>query len=104
MPITHAWDGLIGYSHDEVPHLGRTRDGLYYALGYSGTGVSRATYFGHKIALKVLGDPDGRTAFDDLPFEPYPAHRVAKRMPPVVEAWYSLRDRFSSESVGCGRR
>jgi len=94
VPITHAWDGLIGYSHDEVPHLGRTRDGLYYALGYSGTGVSRATYFGNKIALKVLGDPDGRTAFDDLPFEAYPAHWAARRMPPFVETWYSLRDRF----------
>lgn len=94
VPITHAWDGLIGYTYDEVPHLGRTRDGLYYALGYSGTGVSRATYFGNKIALKVLGDPGGRTAFDDLPFEAYPAYWAARHMPPIVEAWYSLRDKF----------
>lgn len=95
VPVTHAWDGLIGYSHDEVPHLGLTRDGLYYAVGYSGTGVSRATYFGHKIALKLLGDPEGRTAFDDLAFENFPAHSIAKRMVPVVETWYSLRDRFN---------
>ncbi len=92
--ITHAWDGLIGYSHDELPHIGRTAGGLYYAVGYSGTGVSRATYFGHKVALKLLGDPEGKTAFDDLPFESFPAYEIAKLMVPVVETWYRLRDRF----------
>src|SRR5262249_32198384 len=46
VPITHAWSGLVGYTYDEVPHLGRSAAGLYYALGYCGTGVSRATYFG----------------------------------------------------------
>jgi glycine/D-amino acid oxidase-like deaminating enzyme len=95
VPITHAWDGLIGYSHDELPHIGRTASGLYYAVGYSGTGVSRATYFGHKVALKVLGDPEGRTAFDDLTFESFPAYGIAKRMVPVFETWYRLRDKIN---------
>jgi glycine/D-amino acid oxidase-like deaminating enzyme len=95
VPVTHAWDGLIGYSHDELPHIGRTAGGLYYAVGYSGTGVSRATYFGHKVALKVIGDPEGRTAFDDLPFESFPAYGIAKRMVPIVEAWYRLRDKLN---------
>ncbi len=94
VPITHAWDGLIGQTYDGVPHIGRTSGGLHYALGYCGNaGVSRATYFGHKIALKVLGDPEGRTAFDDLAFPSFPAQPVAKLLVPVVETWYRLRDR-----------
>jgi glycine/D-amino acid oxidase-like deaminating enzyme len=92
VPVTHAWDGMIGYTYDEVPHLGRTAAGLHYAIGYCGTGVSRATYFGHKIALQVLGHQDGRTAFDDLVFPSYPLHPVAKRAVPVVETWYRFRD------------
>ncbi|MFA5898774.1 MAG: FAD-binding oxidoreductase, partial [Hyphomicrobium sp.] len=92
IPVTHAWDGQIGYTYDEVPHLGRTASGLHYALGYCGTGVSRATYFGHKIALKVVGHATGRTAFDDLTFPAFPAHPIAKRAVPVVETWYRLRD------------
>lgn len=91
-PITHAWDGMIGYTYDEVPHLGRTGAGLYYALGYCGTGVSRATYFGNKIALKVIGKSEGRTAFDDLAFPSFPVHAIAKRAVPVVEIWYRFRD------------
>ncbi|MCK9912105.1 hypothetical protein MXD81_23315, partial [Microbacteriaceae bacterium K1510] len=43
VPVTHAWSGLIGYTYDEIPHLGRTGTGLHYAIGYCGTGVSRAT-------------------------------------------------------------
>ncbi|QTL03978.1 FAD-binding oxidoreductase [Aquabacter sp. L1I39] len=94
VPVTHGWDGRIGYTYDEVPHLGRTRQGVHYALGYCGTGVSRATYFGHKVALQVLGAPQGRTAFDDLAFPAFPVHPVAKRAVPVVETWYRLRDTY----------
>jgi glycine/D-amino acid oxidase-like deaminating enzyme len=92
VPITHAWDGMIGYTYDEVPHLGRTAAGHYYALGYCGTGVSRATYFGNRIALQLLGRSEGRTAFDDLAFPSFPVHSVAKRAVPVVETWYRFRD------------
>lgn len=92
VPVTHAWDGQIGYTYDEVPHLGSTARGIHYAIGYCGTGVSRATYFGHKIALQVVRDAAGRTAFDDLAFPSFPAHPVARQAVPVVETWYRIRD------------
>jgi glycine/D-amino acid oxidase-like deaminating enzyme len=92
IPVTHAWDGQIGYTYDELPHLGRMADGVHYAVGYCGTGVSRATYFGHKIALQILGDPEGQTAFDDLAFPAFPMHPIAKLAVPVIETWYRFRD------------
>ncbi|MBS0251757.1 MAG: FAD-binding oxidoreductase [Proteobacteria bacterium] len=92
VPITHAWDGKIGYTYDEVPHIGRTSAGIHYAVGYCGTGVSRATYFGNRIALQMLENLEGRTAFDDLVFPPFPAHPIARRAVPFVEAWYRVRD------------
>ncbi len=49
-------------------------------------------YFGHKIALQVLGDAAGQTAFDDLAFPSYPFHAIAKQAVPVVETWYRIRD------------
>jgi glycine/D-amino acid oxidase-like deaminating enzyme len=91
--VTHAWDGQIGYTYDELPHLGRMADGIHYAAGYCGTGVSRATYFGHKIALKILGDPDGKTEFDDLSFPPFPSRTLAQWAVPAIETWYRFRDR-----------
>ena len=90
--VTHAWDGQIGYTYDELPHLGRMADGVHYAAGYCGTGISRATYFGHKIALQITGDPHGRTAFDGLSFPAFPVRDMAQLAVPVVETWYRLRD------------
>ncbi len=89
--ISHCWSGYVAYTHDVFPHLG-FRDRIYHAMGYCGSGVVRATWFGHKIALKILGDKEGRTAFDDLDFRNYPMHFLARRMVPAVIAWYRLRD------------
>lgn len=89
--VTHCWSGNIAYTHDTMPHIG-SHDGIHYATGYCGTGVSRSTYFGHKVALKVLGDPQGRTAFDDLAFRTHPFHWATPFAVPVVEAWYRIRD------------
>lgn len=89
--IEGGWAGQIGYTFDEMPHLGCV-DGIHYALGYCGTGVSRSTWFGDKIARKVLGDADGASAFDDLVFPSHPFWFAARRAVPFFEAWYRLRD------------
>jgi glycine/D-amino acid oxidase-like deaminating enzyme len=90
--VSHAWSGTIGYTFDEFPHLGRSPSGAYYAMGYCGTGVSRATHFGRKIALQMLGKPEGRSAFDELTFPSHPFHALARPAVPVYEAWYRIRD------------
>lgn len=92
VPVSHAWSGLIGYTFDEFPHLGRSPDGVHYAMGYCGTGVSRSTHFGRKIALQLLGSPEGRSAFSELGFPSHPFHFAAKSAVPVVESWYRIRD------------
>ena len=70
--VTHAWMGFVGYTFNSMPHLG-VRDGIHYAMGYCGSGVSLATYFGMKIGKQVLGDPQGdsplcRTEFNSRPY------------------------------------
>ena len=35
--VSHAWSGRIGYTFDEFPHLDRSPNGVYYAMGYCGT-------------------------------------------------------------------
>jgi glycine/D-amino acid oxidase-like deaminating enzyme len=90
--VSHVWDGSIGYTYDALPHLGCTRDGIFFAAGYCGTGVSRATYFGHKIALQMTNDPDGKTPFDDLTFPTFPVRDAAQLAVPFVVRWYRFRD------------
>lgn len=94
VPITHGWQGSIGYTYDGIPHIGRAPEGVFFALGYCGTGVSRSTYFGHKVALKVLGDPEGRTSFDNLLFPSHVGHPVAKQLVPLIELSYRFKDKM----------
>jgi glycine/D-amino acid oxidase-like deaminating enzyme len=92
--ISHSWSGLVAYAFDHVPHLGE-HEGLYYAMGYCGSGVARASYFGTKLGHKMLGDREaGRTAFDDLPFESFPFYNGNPWfMPPLIQ-WHRMLDRL----------
>lgn len=91
--ITHAWRGFVAMTFDRLPHLGRHK-GIHYAAGYNGSGVAPSTYLGHKIALKVLGSPEGRTAFDELEFPARPYYFGWPWFLPVASLGYLYRDRF----------
>ncbi len=91
--ITHAWSGVVAYTLDHIPHIG-VHNGMHYAMGYCGSGVARATYFGNKIALKLLGDDEGRTVFDDLPFRGHPLYNGNPWFMPAIMRWYGLADKM----------
>lgn len=89
--VTHSWFGYIGYTFDHLPHLGRL-DAAYYAGGYCGSGVVMATWLGRKLAYRLLGSAEGRSAFADIP---HPTHILYYGRPwflPLVQAWYRVLD------------
>ncbi len=71
--ISHSWAGFVAYSFDSLMHIGR-HEGLYYAMGYCGSGVGMGSYLGMRLGQQVLGRPEGRTAFDELPFPTRPLY------------------------------
>ena len=71
--ITHAWVGTVAFTFDKLLHLGE-RDNLFHCMGYCGSGVPMATYFGKRIGQQMLGLPEGRTAFDNLEFQTRPLY------------------------------
>lgn len=90
--IEFCWSGLIGYSFDDMPHLGVDEQGLHYACGYCGTGVTRSVYLGAKIAERTINHQAGNTPFGDAPLPGHLFQAVAPKMVPLVERWYRLRD------------
>ncbi|MEM8760534.1 MAG: FAD-binding oxidoreductase [Pseudomonadota bacterium] len=89
--ISHSWFGTVAYTFDEIAHCGQ-HDGVHYAMGYCGSGVSMASYLGMKAGLRVLGQAEGRTAFDDLPFPTRPLYAGNPWFLPAAVAWYRWRD------------
>ena len=71
--IEHSWIGNVAYTFDTLPHIGE-HEGIHYAMGYCGSGVSLASYFGHRIGQKVAGMTAGKTALDNIPFQSRPGY------------------------------
>lgn len=71
--VTHAWNGFVAYTFDTLPHMG-VHEGVHYAMGYCGSGVSLSLYFGMRAGQKIRGLAEGRTALDDLPFQTRPLY------------------------------
>ncbi len=92
--LTHAWSGTVAYTFDHAPHLGALEKNLYFAMGYCGSGVGRATYFGRKAALKMLGDPEGASALDGISFDSRPFYNGTPWFIPALVRWHAAADRF----------
>jgi len=91
--ISHSWAGFVAYTFDELMHVG-AQDGLYYAMGYCGSGVGMAGYLGMRIGQQVLGRKDGATAFDGLPFATRPYYWGKPWFLAPAVAYYRWSDRL----------
>jgi glycine/D-amino acid oxidase-like deaminating enzyme len=91
--LSHAWMGFVGFSFDYLPHLGE-QDGLFYAMGYCGSGISLASYFGNRLGLQVLGKAEGKIAFNDVKFQTRPFYTGVPWFLSTAVRYYQLRDRL----------
>lgn len=87
--IAHAWEGMVGISPSRAPEIGRV-DGLHYAVGFGWSGMAMAFWLGRKLALQVLADPDGASAFQTTAGR----RRWIRHSAPWL-AYQSLRDRLA---------
>ena len=85
--LSHVWTGNTGYSFTHTPHVGE-RDGVHFAMGYSGSGVAMAPYLGMKAGLRAIGDARGETAFSRTPFRTMPFHLGRPWFLGPVDLWY----------------
>ena len=96
--ISHSWTGTVAYTFDEMAHTGQ-HNGMYYSMGYCGSGVSMASYLGMRLGQKVLGLVEGKTAFDDLPFPTRPLYNGRPWFLPAVVSWYRMQDRIQYQQA-----
>jgi len=92
--ISHTWMGFVGYTFDTLPHLGQ-EDGIYYAMGYCGSGICLASYLGNRIGLSVLGREEGASAFEKPRFQTRPLYSGKPWFLAPSVRYYQLLDRFN---------
>ena len=101
--ISHTWVGFVGYTFDSLPHVGRqpnkAQDGVYYSMGYCGSGISLSSYFGSALGRQICADKlsDQHAAgsvFMDMKFPTRPLYTGNPWFLKPSVLYYKLRDRM----------
>ncbi|MCO5082685.1 MAG: FAD-binding oxidoreductase [Rhizobiaceae bacterium] len=93
LQVKYRWQGKVGLTSDELPHLHEPEPGLHIGLGYNGRGVAAATVMGKVIADRIAG---GALA-DAIPvtkLSGIPWRSVRQPMLAAAISYYRLRDRL----------
>ncbi|MCB1690398.1 MAG: FAD-binding oxidoreductase [Halioglobus sp.] len=91
--IEYAWGGNIGIVVNRVPLLGRIGANVFYALGYSGHGVSLSHAFGEVLADAVAGNSGKMDVFARIPHRKIPfGQKFGSQMVALGMLYYRLRD------------
>jgi glycine/D-amino acid oxidase-like deaminating enzyme len=85
VPISHFWRGLVCFTRDLTPAVGRLEDdpGVWYAYGYHANGVNTAPWTGRALARLVAGAESEERALPAVMAGP------ARRFPfAALRPWY----------------
>jgi glycine/D-amino acid oxidase-like deaminating enzyme len=95
--IEYAWGGNVGFTFDRMPHVGRTKDGVAYALGCCGTGVALMTYLGTRVGQWLAGGAAPALTELDFPLVPAP-YEGRPWFLPIAGEWFRLQDRLAART------
>ena len=95
--IEYAWGGNVGFTFDRMPHVGRTRDGVAYALGCCGTGVALMTNLGTRVGAWLAGGEAPALAKLRFPLVPAP-YEGRPWFLPFAGEWFRLQDRLAART------
>jgi glycine/D-amino acid oxidase-like deaminating enzyme len=88
--VDYCWGGLVDMTQDRLPRAG-SRDGVHYALGYSGHGVQMSVYMGDVMARRIMGETVANP-WRDMPWPAIPGYFGKPWFLPLVGAYYRMRD------------
>ncbi len=88
--IDYCWGGLVDMTADRLPRAGE-RDGIFYALGYSGHGVQMSVHMG-QIMARVMGGDTEANPLAGLDWPAVPGHFGPPWFLPFVGAYYRYQD------------
>lgn len=91
--FTHSWTGKLGITFDLMPHIGEV-NGIRYAFGYGGHGLSIATYLGTEMGQLITGDKQ-RSPYEEIAHQTMFFYRKNPWFLPFAAKWYRFLDWIS---------
>lgn len=87
-----VWNGRIGITQDRYPRVHRLAPDLWGWVGCNGRGVALAVSLGRELAAAVDGVSLDTLALPVTEPKTVPFHPIARRVAPLILAWYKRRD------------
>jgi gamma-glutamylputrescine oxidase len=56
--VAHAWYGLMSYAVHKMPQIGQLSPGLWYAMGFGGSGMGTTTVAGELVSSAIAENDD----------------------------------------------
>lgn len=91
--IDFCWGGLVDMTQDRLPHAGE-RDGLYYAMGFSGHGTQMSVHMGQCMARVMTGEANANP-WRGRDWPAIPGHVGPPWFLPAVGLYYKMKDAVS---------
>jgi gamma-glutamylputrescine oxidase len=93
--IDYDWGGTLSVTVNRMPHFGRLKPNVFFAQGYSGHGISTASFAGMVIAEAIAGTAERFDVMASIPIHTFPGGTLL-RYPGMVLGmmFYSMKDRI----------
>jgi len=88
--LDYCWGGMVDMTADRLPHAGE-RDGLHYAMGYSGHGVQMSVHMGGVMADVINGTPQANP-WGDRDWPGLPGYSGKPWFLPLAGLYYRMKD------------
>ncbi len=95
--IDYFWGGLLDFTANRLPHLGRLAPNVFFAHGFSGHGIIPGSLAGQVMAEAVAGTAERFDVFARIRHMPFVGGDLLKQPLFVLGmVWYRLRDFLSN--------
>jgi len=92
--IDYRWGGFIGVTRDTFPIIGRSKEGAYFATGYSGHGASLTTLFGKLLAQWIVTGDAGGYRFEKEPLKTLPFYNQKTMLVNLAHVGFKVLDKI----------
>ena len=96
--IDFSWGGNFAITYSRMPDVGRLKNSnVFYAHGYSGTGITTTHIMGRLLSEVVSGYAERFDVFEQVPQIPMPGGKLLKVPAVIMGSWYYLlRDKLGA--------
>ncbi|GIN97537.1 oxidoreductase [Siminovitchia terrae] len=92
--IDYFWGGVIGATVDKFPVIGRTEQGAYYSVGYTGHGAAQSTLHGKLLSQCILNEERINATFENTSLKTVPLYTNKKFLVSAANLYFRMLDKL----------